>query len=333
MSDRGYASTTALFLLFFFSLMGIGLSVLAGQGFLLEKREADKDASLVLLSRKAEEILEALAKDESPGESSLRDAVWQQAEAVKGEGYEVVLEDVSSRINPNWVRKNLFEKTGLDRLFKEGKTAGDLQQHREDHGFFSDLQEGYGDFFGEKGLERFFTPYGYANINMTDEFSLRKLYTLRTGRPGEPFRGRIQELLREKKILAAEELKNFLGADHESLYPVICTEAMMNVHFLDPYLLEEILSYPDYEIENGREKALLLVGIRDGRELKQEELPALLGTEKTNRVFEYLGVVTWFWGLRIARERGELRLVVARLPSEKNEAPEYRIIERGFFVR
>jgi hypothetical protein len=228
------------------------------------------------LRAEADRVIAALADDTTPHADSEQDAVWSGLAAPGREGATLSLSDVSSALDPNWVQKNVFSKTGLVKLLKDAGSADILQQRREDNGFFIDLQGAFGDLFKEGVLSKYFTPYGYANINVTDEFALRKLYALRTGDEAgsEVFHTEVQKLLREQRLIRAEELRTFLGSAHDVLYPIMNVEPIMNVHFIDPLLLTELLGYPDFGVPHPREAAEAILAARDrSRSLLQISSP------------------------------------------------------------
>jgi hypothetical protein len=251
---------------------------------------------------------------------------------------------VSDRINPNFVRKNVFDKTRLSHLFRPGHNADDLQQFREDSGLH--LEEGaFQDFFKDDMFKKYFSPYGWANINLTDEFAARSLGTALTGNPrkGETLREKIQMLLIDQRLMNSENLAAFLGASFGELYPFINTEPLMNINFVEKLILEELLAYPGYHIRRPQEICAELLDRRSRESINTEDLCMIMGIDKTNPLFCYFGCITWFWEITVVTDRENrknisLRAVVCRLPSGTNptdeypadHSPAYKIIERRF---
>ena len=242
------------------------------------------------------------------------------------------LADASSALDPNWVQKNVFTRTGLASLLSFTAAADELQQRREDRGFSLNLSEAYGDLFADGALDRYCTAYGIANINVTDEFALRRLYALRTGdaAAAEVFHARVQQLLREQRVLRPEELRAFLGPGYDALYPVMNAEPCMNVHFLDPLILAELLAYPALAVPHPQASARAIIASRTRSELSRAELLALVSAPAASRIYQYLGVVTWFWQLTVAAQHARLELIVARLPGLPGEPARFQIVEERY---
>jgi hypothetical protein len=295
---------------------------------------ASEDASAMRrsLEREAERVIAALAADSTPGIDSPLDPVWSTIAVPGGEGAVLSLADVSSALDPNWVQKNVFSQTALRSLLRSAGAADELQQRREDRGFSLDLPGAYGDLFDEGVLDRHFTAYGYANINVTDEFALRTLYALRTGdaAAAEVFHARVRQLLREQRVLRPDELPAFLGPGYDALYPVMNAEPCMNVHFLDPLILTELLAYPALQVPAPQESALAILEARTRSELSSAELLKLVAAPAASRIYQYLGVVTWFWRLTVTQRDARLELVIARVPGSSGEPARFQIVEERY---
>jgi hypothetical protein len=322
----------ALAILIFMASVAAGGALVLQAALSYGRKSADKDAERISLEKEAERVIAALTEDPTPEADSPGDSVWESIHTSQTEGVEIALEDVSSKLNPNWVQKAVFEKTRLGDILLSGENADALQQRREDEGFSLDIASEYKDFIREEALPKYFSAYGYANINVTDEFALRKLYALRTGdEPGsEVFHGRVQQLLAAKKILKSSELRAFLGVDFDKLFPVVNAEPVFNVHFVEPLVLTELLSYPDWKIEHPAQTAELILGARDSSELTGPELRKIIGAAENNRIYQYLGSTTWFWKIVVSRGNTRLECIVARLPAEGEGAPRFLITEERY---
>jgi hypothetical protein len=327
--QAGFTSVTAMTLLVFLAAVASGGALILRAALSYDARSEEKYRSRLALQKEAEDIISALARDSTPEADSPIDSVWNEVERLRAEGVQVLLQDVSSALNPNWIQKNLFQKTAIGGLLQPGKTADELQQRREDKGFFIDIGSAYGDLFQEDALAKYFTGYGYANINVTDEFVLRKIYQIRTGDEAgaEVFHSRVQRLLMDRKQLKKEQVNEFLSDAYGKLYPLLNVEPEMNVHFVDPFILRELLSYPDLKIPHPQDAARLIVESRKSGELTALELRKIIGAAEENRIYQYLGVTTWFWKIIVESGSDRLELIVARLPAEEDARPRFLIIE------
>jgi hypothetical protein len=337
--DAGYASVFFLFVLFLCSTLALGATAHIASALLLESREKNKTTVRKEMEDLVNEVIGALKSDPSPELNGVGDPVWDWNGRRTG-GYSLRITPVSDRINLNYARKNLFDKTRLGLLFRPGKDADRLQQFREDAGLRSETGA-FADFFEEGSLQKYFSSYGWANVNLIDEFAARQLGTALTGDPaaGEALRGKIRLLLTERRLLDREDLPFFLGASLSELYPFVNTEPLMNVNFVDPLILEELLSYGDYGIGRPKERCAAILSRRETGGVSAEDLRSILGIDQSNPLAYYLGSITWFWEIAVTAENGtadapSLRAVLCRLPPGEFPAesrPDYKIIEWRYF--
>lgn len=327
--QEGSASILVLVLLIFMAAAAGGVVRLLDVSLLARGKSIAAYESRRSLRREADRVLAALGGDATPSADSPLDAVWSALATPELEGATLSLSDVSSALDPNWIQKNVFSKTGLGSLLTDAGSADILQQRRVDRGFSIDLQGAYGDLFKEGVLAKYFTSYGYANLNVTDEFALQKLYALRTGDPAasEVFHTKVQQLLREQRLLRGEELRTFLGSAHDVLYPIMNVEPCMNVHYVDPLLLRELLGYPDFGVPHPREAADAILSARDRSEIASSDLHRMIGAPATSRIYQYLGTVTWFWKVTVSRSNRALVMIVARIPRQEEGLPAFIVVE------
>jgi hypothetical protein len=336
--DEGYASPVFLFALFLCSALALGAAARIDSALSLANREKNETAVRETMEDLLREAIGALRSDPSPEVNGAGDPVldWNGRSA---EGHRVTIRPCSDRINPNLVRRNILEKTRLDMLFRPGTNAEELQQFREDTGLHAG-GEAFADFFEEEVFERYFSPYGWANINLVDEFAARQWGTAITGDPaqGEALREKVRLLLMERRVVDRETLPLFLGASQAGLWPFVNAEPLMNINFVEPLILEELLSYGEYGIKRPEERCAELLSRRETEGISAEDLRSILGIDASNPLARYFGSITWFWEITIRAEQGgphapSLRAVVCRLPPRAFPAetgPEYTILERRF---
>ncbi|MDR1949205.1 MAG: hypothetical protein LBQ38_07425 [Spirochaetaceae bacterium] len=333
-TETGFASPQFLCMLFLVSALAGGIGCYLVPAIKTEEgaRQYNRDygEAKAVLRR----VIAALEADPSPGTNGPEDPVW----ALRGtteNGYTLTIDPVSDRLNPNFVRKNVFEKTALYRLFKPGYGAEDLQQWREDQGL-SLSAAAYQNFFDQEVFAKYFSCYGWANINLTDEFAARKLVFALTGSDytAELIRRKIETLLIDRTRAGRESLRSILSIHYEELFPLINTEPLMNVNFIDPLLLKELIAYPDYKIPSPEQRWEELVNLRSAGTLDTGDILNVLGTDSTNPLLQYLGCITWFWELTISGGPLSCRAVVCRLPPEdadQDESGKYILIEERYY--
>ena len=340
MHRNGSTSIPVLIFLTIISLLALGLPLII-QSFTRYAVESRKDFALKReLIEKADEIVDLLLARDPEEVDSRFDSIFSKI--ADGEAFEITLDDVSSYLGLNWSRKSILVASDL--LLDSESSAQELQQHREDTGLYLDLEEGYGSFFSDDlVLEEHFTPYSYFNINVSDEFVLRKLYEIRTGDKikAELFHTKVQNYriqTKEERFIQPEELIEFLGLDYEVLYPVVNAEPVINVNFAPPSVLRAVLIVSG--IEQPDETVDSLQQSRDTRPLSREALEFILGDAFADSpVGQYLGHRTWFWRLRVSKDSGTLTWILARIPpfatpegsvGELSEKTALRLVEESY---
>ena len=313
-SQEGHSSLMILLVILLISSLFMAASVHIRQS-MGDTHRAVKDME----SRRVKEeilgqVLIELESDPTPDSHGLGDPVWDYISSCQTRDLSVELKDISSRLNINFIGTKLFEETALKDLIINGSHPDVIRSRRSQEGFCSNFTL-WEEIFGHENLKRFFTLYGWANINVTYEESLEELYRLRIGDGGAvAFRSRIQSGLSEKKLWSAEELPLILGIEGPNLYPVINSLPVINVNFAEPFLLENLLSYPYSEesLTDPLLKAMDIQNRRETREISPGELRSIINPKKAQmRIMEYLGTQTWFWELSIIREEREFRSVIA----------------------
>jgi hypothetical protein len=311
-NDSGSVSIQTIIIILFVAAVGTGAFILL-QSVLTrvarhtqDSTDFENEAIEVVTA-----IMEAMERDSTPSSDSRFDIYYE----LSGEAdFAIEIYDISSFINPNWIRKQPFEETQLGNLFEEGVTASVLQQFREDFGFSQDIAGFYKNFFSPANFNQYFTAFSYANINSADEFALRKLYAQVVGSESgaNAFHGRIQGLLLSGELLQEENLPLFLGAEGQALLRVITTRPQWNVNYAPSFILQAILSYPAYHIAAPNERALLILAARNAREIDRDELRGILSLAEDHPIFSYLGCETFFWRVIITKGEQQLTAIVAR---------------------
>ncbi len=328
-AQEGSSSVAVLALLMLLAAMAAGGAVLLQGSLALVRRSERASDRYRALEAEASRVLAALAADPTPDSDSPLDPVWSELGQPVGEGVSLKLEDVSSALNPNWMATSVLESSGFASLLASPGAPAVLQQRREDRGFSVDLQGAYGDLFAEGALSAYGTPYGYANVNVADEFALRRLYLLRTGDAAgaDIFHATVRQLRRERRVAHPDELRAVLGLGHDALVPVVSAEPGLNVHFLAERLLGDLLAYPAFGVPRPREAARALLEARFRSELSTSDLARLVGAPAGSALHQYLGVTTWFWRITAEQGTARLQLVVARVPGAVGGPTRFLVVE------
>jgi hypothetical protein len=311
-NNQGSITIQTIAIIFLLSAIGFGSFLIIHSTFTrfvnrVENYDGEVDAFAEILK----DMIQDIEKDTSPNADSSFDSYFTIMER---NNIISAIYDISSALNPNWIRKQPLQETKLRELLIIGANADGLQQYREDYGFSQNINDFYKPFFSEKTCELYLTPWSYANINNTDEFALRALFARITGNitGAEAFHSKIQTLLIEQKILKEVDLMAFLGADAGKLAGLITTRPQWNVNFLDPLLLSSILSYPGYKISQPQKKTEQIISEREYREISFNRLKDICELKEDHPIFSYLGSETFFWRVMLKRYDKTLMVVLAR---------------------
>lgn len=328
-STRGSVSLQTVALLMLVAALGFGaMRLLATAGnSLIRAQENTRDTKK--LFEAISYAVEQLKKNPSIEADSSFDPVYDLSAY---EGVSLEVRDISSLLNPNWIRKGILTDTNLASLLLLGMSADKLQQYREDSGFSEKPEVFYKAFFTDDALATYLGGYSYANINSSDEFALRKLYfeVTRNESGSEFFHNRVTQQLRELKIMNENELETMLGVSGSELRKVLTTQGQLNVNFVDSFILECLLSYKAYKIGGYKGVADSIVGARKSGEINDARLRSLLGGIAADHpLLGYLGVRTWFWRITAKRGSQSVTAIVARqLPYNALEQDEkVKVIE------
>jgi hypothetical protein len=315
--DRGPESgsltiQTAIIILYCAILGAAALSLLAfsSRGLEHARREADASAARASLVIAVNAAMAAIEEDQSPESDSPLDAAYSITSL---EGAAIKIQDASSFINPNWVRKGILEDTPLSALLKPGKSPSELQQYREDSGLSQDTEH-YADYFAEDEAEKFLSPFSYPCISASDEFALRRLCLDATenSQAAESVFSAVQAQLKSGKAVDEAGLRNLLGVNYDSLCAVLTSQAQMNVNFLPEKILKAIVSYSAWAIPDSGKKWQSISLTRESSAISQETLKDILKLKADHPITGYLGVRTWFWRIETEKDGIRLEAIAAR---------------------
>ena len=247
------------------------------------------------------------------------------------------LEDISSRFYLNSLEKKMIRDTEIHSFLLPGMGADAFQQDREDHGFAVDARARFKHLFKDEFLQSYATSWGYWNINTADEFSLARVFADITGdqAAAELFHNKVRERRRTLNLIHPDELEAFIGVHlFHKVFPLISAFPSINLHFAPIWVLKQILSYPAFRVQAPEALARELILLRDSRPIAQEELYNLIPVrekdengkvilpKEQNRLFAYLGTVSWFWRISVENDARLFTRVVARIPDNRGAEAE-----------
>lgn len=307
-SEAGYSSLKVLVVLLLLSVLAIGIAGLyhyavAPLQDIRVKTEAAKAMKQAVASFK-----ELRKTDSTPTADGKSDPIWQLDKQVIN-GWTVKLQDESSRLNLNWINYDIIANTPLINLLQNNKTVDELKQQRQDVGYSYDFKRDYNDFFDPEAMDRFFTPYSFANVSVSFENCLEDLYRFRTDNKGDAtgFHAAVTAHLEQKKLWTADELDKTLSFEKDRVYPYINTWPSLNVNYVDKDTLMAILKYPfpDGLLPNAAGIGQSLLEMRDDSEITLDILKSkiVFSADQQKRVLEFLGARTWIFSITLSQEK------------------------------
>lgn len=304
----------------FLSGVAVGAMALLGTSALQIRHGVSREEIHRRLEDVAAKVLDQLGRPAAADVDASTDPVWTYVAGLRGEGQDITLEDLSSRLNLNTVRTELLEKTELGSLVAQGRTPQELRQYRADEGPFATISS-YAAFFSPAVLERDFTVHGYVNLNTAFEDTLRQFFEARTGDApsSETFRGTIRGYLSRQELVRTEELPALLRLYYPQLYPLMNVEPQMNVNFVPEEVLHAVLSYPygGKRIEGFETAYQAILSARAQGAVDERSLASMVHAKAEQLlVFQYLGSRTWFWRIGVKEGTRALGWIVARIPGE-----------------
>ncbi len=336
MNERGSASVIFLAVLVFFAACLGGAALFTAQAAKIRHADEEEIRIKVLLRSACDSLMSALASDTSPESDGPGDSIWKIVAEERADGIGLSLEDVSSRLNPNYAALDLIDRSDLRYWLVSGSSAG-LSERRADLGLASDIVQYYDQFIPER--EKDIGLYSYANINVDEISSLKALtLALEPGRQADSqsaadsFGLDLGVRRSQKRYLTQRMLRPLFGADGPAYIPVISAEPFCNVNFASEALIKGILSYKPLGIANPSELAAEICARRADCDIDSAGLLSLLaGAADSGLALQYLGVKTWFWRVRASLNGRSYTLVTAVQPSDTGASPkQLHVIEAGY---
>lgn len=323
--ESGNLTIQTLFTLILISAFALGaFIILSNSGLLIQK--AQKSSVTNEGMKYVPGMIAVIEADVNPEADSIFDG-YRFTEA-KDDGWEVSVNDVSSKINPNWVRPTLFQDTLFSSLLKSTSQLTSLEQMRVDTGFELDIAAYYKDIFTKEAFDYYLSPYSYPNLNCIDEFAFERFILDRSSDSylAKSLRNRLRSKLIAMEMVREEEFDNFLGNNTCSLNSIFTLEGQINVNTADPYILEGLIRYPAYGLTNASDILQRILQRRSSGEISKEALYQTIGVDRSHRLYSYLGVKTYFWSIQLKKDNAIYEIVLARKLKMSSIDPKKTIV-------
>ena len=309
---------------FCFFIKTVNISVSKKISSINEKKKTD-----VIL----DSIYEDIKNDVSSEGDSLFDSVWDRNNSTE-DGYLITLESLSGKINLNFLDSKVLLESGLPSVFNDSKSIIEIENLRSERLLYS--YEEIKDYISEENFSKYFSFYGFANINIMNATSLELLVNYLTDSfYGTELNQKRNILLANKQLIKTEtEYNLFCGINYSEIFPYINLDAAINVNFIDEDCLYKLINYAGFELTSKKRKVDTLLSLREKRELTQEDIITILGITKNDELYYYLGSKTWFWKISIQGKTQDCHVILCRSVEKTSELkPKFYIIEKRWISK
>lgn len=309
---------------FCFFIKTVNISVSKKISSINEKKKID-----VIL----DSIYEDIKNDVSSEGDSLFDSVWDRNNSTE-DGYLITLESLSGKINLNFLDSKLLLESGLPSVFYDSKNIIEVENIRSERLLYS--YEEIKDYISEENFSKYFSFYGFANINIMSATSLELLVNnLTDSFYGTELNRKRNILLANKQLIKTEtEYNLFCGINYSEIFPYINLDAAINVNFIDEDCLYKLINYAGFELTSKKRKVDTLLSLRETRELTQDDIITILGISKNDELYYYLGSKTWFWKISIQGKTQDCHVILCRSVEKTSDLkPKFYIIEKRWITK
>lgn len=270
------------------------------------------------------DILQVLSSDSSPESDTQQDLFWKLNETELDE-CKITISSLSSRLDVNFIPPSLFTETGLCNLFISPGSPELMERQKETNGLFFRYND-ISDFINEDNFNKYFTTYSWPNFNISDDIAIETfLVHMINESSADSFARKREDFLKNKQTMQSfTEYKLFCGVNFEQVSSFVMLSPVMNVNFMDRDILSEILNYPEFGISGAWDKASRIESTATGSGIQDNDLVNILGVPKTNKIYYYLGTVTWFWEIKVQKENACCTLIVGRYPETDDFSAEIK---------
>ena len=257
------------------------------------------------------------------------DPVWKFNDT-KVDGFDISIKSLSGLINLNYIPKEILINTILISSFNAPESIDKIKAIIEENGMINSYEE-IADLISEEKFNENFTLYGYSNFNVTDEIPLAFIGNKMTNSYfGDELVNKRKSLRNNKQYIQSQTEFNMLcGIHFDDINPYINLNPNLNVNFMNEELLKSFLTYPQFKLSNALQKANTIISLRESKEITQEELISILGIQKNNDLYYYIGSKTWFWQITISGKNTSCNVILARDSEEGTLGePKFYLIEK-----
>lgn len=328
-SNKAFSSLEFIVTLFFLSLILIALGIFLRVSDLTISKRTQNKSDKEKIDTVLNSIFEEVKKDHTPNVDSKMDPVWKFNDS-NIDGFDISIKSLSGVINLNYIPKEILANTILISAFDVPESVDKIKSIIEENGMINSYEE-ISDLISEEKFNENFTLYGYANFNVADEVPLSFIgNNLTNSYFGDELVNKRKSLRNNKQYIQSQTEFNMLcGIHFDDINPYININPTLNANFMNEELLKSFLTYPQFKLSNALQKANTIISHRESKEITQEELISILGIQKNNDLYYYIGSKTWFWQITITGKNTSCNVILARDPEEGTLGePKFYLIEK-----
>lgn len=328
-SNKAFSSLEFIVTLFFLSLILIALGILLRVSDITISKRTQNKSDKEKIDTVLNSIFEEIKKDHTPNVDSKMDPVWKLNDT-NVDGFDISIKSLSGVINLNYTPKEILANTILISAFDVPESVDKIKSIIEENGMINSYEE-ISDLISEEKFNEDFTLYGYANFNVADEVPLSFIgNNLTNSYFGDELINKRKSLRNNKQYIQSQTEFNMLcGIHFDDINPYININPTLNANFMNEELLKSFLTYPQFKLSNALQKANTIISLRESKEITQEELISILGIQKNNDLYYYIGSKTWFWQITISGKNTSCNVILARDPEEGTLGePKFYLIEK-----
>jgi len=316
-SDRGYASFTVFALILLITAVIIAVSTLFYQSQRSLSRFQHDLVTEKNMLKEVNKMMSLIANDKSVDSDSRFDQLWSYLD--QKNDYQMTLEEASSRLNPNFDNFDFWRQTTLKSHIKNRYGFNEWEKDRIV--LFGYGEQTFKDILIREDWEKLYSLNTFLNPN-TAPIEIVEGYLRQNGYNEDRISNvtsQLRNIQKGNEKVTQQEISSWLATGDTPTPAVINAQSRMNVNFIDPLILEAILSYPwnGESVDNYLVLKNNILNARNTYEVTEEKLSNLLNCDQEirNRMLRYLGTSSWFWKLKIEDDEYQLSTLICRTPS------------------
>lgn len=275
------------------------------------------------------EVLSSLNDDSSPSADSKHDKFFSYDDVFIN-GCHVSIVPLSGKINVNFFPWDVLVSSELKNLLVNSNSFLSFMTSNEELiNDYSVLAE----YIDAEKFDLYFTTYGWANYNITQENSIKVLLSAMNINSTFLLNKRKSMLSSKQFVQSYSEYRSVCGVNYKSVMPFMNIEAPLNVNFIDEQILKDILGCSKYKVAGINSKVSAIISQRETKEIDSEKLQAILSLKPNNELYYLLGVNSWFYQINFEYEEVACSVVVAKEVSDdisKNKKHKWYILEKNW---